>query len=123
MKGVIISGDDRPDTRSSLNLPTILVSDKGKKVLEGSPEVKEKLLSKADESSAKVTTDTKLVSTNEEKEDKVVTNLILGKKKEIFESKIIDDTNTSKVHSTKVSEYIFQASKAEKEYFNRIKKA
>ena len=41
MKGVIITGDDRPTMRAISNLPSILVSDKGKKVLEGPPEVKE----------------------------------------------------------------------------------
>ena len=123
MRGVTISRDDRPATRSRLNLPTIPVSDKGKKVLKGPPEVKEKSLSKADEPSAKVTTVTKLVSANEEKKDKIVTGIILRKKKEISESKMVDATNPGKRQSTKVSEYIFQASKAEKEYFNRIKKA
>ena len=63
------------------------------------------------------------MSANEEKEDKVVTDLILEKKKEIFESKMIDDINPGKRQITIVSEYIFQAAKAEKEYFNRIKKA
>ena len=74
MKGVIITGDDRPATRASSNVPSIYVSDKGKKVLEGPLEVKEQSSSRVDvqivESPVNVTIDTNMVLSNEEKEDK-----------------------------------------------------
>ena len=41
MKRVIILGNNRPNTRASSKLPSILEGDKGKKVIEGTPEVKE----------------------------------------------------------------------------------
>ena len=127
MKGVIIAGDDRPATRASSNLPSIPVSDKGKKVLEGPPEVKEQSSSRVDvqtiESSGNVTFDTKLVLSDEEKEDKEVAELVLRKKKTNSQSKIVVVTNPDKRQPTKESEYNFRASQAEKEYFNRLKRA
>ena len=48
MKGVIIAGDDRAAQRASSNLPYIPVRNKGKKVLEGPPEVKEQTSSRID---------------------------------------------------------------------------
>ena len=42
MKGVVITEDVRPTTRASSNLPSIFVTDKGKRVLEGPPKVEEK---------------------------------------------------------------------------------
>ena len=50
IKGVIIPGNDMPNTRASLILPYIPVSDKGKKVIEGPLEVKERSTPKADKS-------------------------------------------------------------------------
>ena len=70
MKGVTIPGNYRPNTRASLILPSILVTDKGKKIIEGPLEVKERLNLKADESfSEQVTVDAKLVLINKEEEE------------------------------------------------------
>ena len=74
MKGVIITEDVRPTARSSLNLPSISVNDKVKRVIEGPPEVEEKSFSKSDEQTAVTSgseiADTKLgISDEVEKEE------------------------------------------------------
>ena len=125
MKGVTIPGNDKPNTRASLILPSITVSDKGKKIIEGPPEVKERSTPKADESfSEQVTADVKLALINEEEEeDKEFTELTLRKKKKNTESKTIDVTNPVDRNNSKASGYIIQASQDEKEYFDTIKRA
>ena len=61
MKGVIIPGNDRPNTRARSKLPSIPEGDKGKKVLEGPSEVKELSNPKMDEFlPEQVTTDANL---------------------------------------------------------------
>ena len=93
MKGVIIPGNDRPNTRASLKLPSIPEGDKGKKVIEGPPEVKEMSNPKAAEFfSEQVTTDANLALTIEEEEEEV-TELTLRKKKKKAESKVVEVIN------------------------------
>ena len=124
MKGVTILGNDRPNTRASLILPSIPVRDNGKKIIEGPPKVKEMSTPKADESfSEQVTTDAKLALINEEEEEKEVTEMTLRKKKKNAESKTVDVRNIVERKNSKASGYIIQASQAEKEYFDKIKRA
>ena len=59
----------------------------------------------------------------EEEEDKEVTELTLRKKKKNTESTIVDVTNPVERKNSKASGYIIQASQAEKEYFDKIKRA
>ena len=90
MKGVTIPGNDRPNTRANSKLPSIPEGDKGKKVIEGAPEVKELSNPKAAEFlSEKVTTDANLALTIEEEEEEV-TELTLRNRKKNAESKIIE---------------------------------
>ena len=112
MKGVTIPQNDRPNTRASLILPSIPVSDKGKKIIEGPSEVKERSTPKANESfSEQVTIDVKLALINEEEEeDKEVIEMTLRKKKENTESKTVDVTNPVERKNSKALGYIIQAS-------------
>ena len=125
MKGVTIPGNDMPNTRASLILQSILVSYKGKNIIEGPPKVKERSTPKADKSfSEQVTVDVKLALINEEEEEeeKEFTELTLRKKKENTESKTVDVSNPVERKNSKASGYIIQASQVEKEYFDKIKR-
>ena len=122
MNGVIIPGNNMPNTRASLKFPSILEGDKGKKVIEGPPEVKEVSNPKmAEFFSEQVTTDANLALTIEEEEE--VIKLTLRKKKKKDESKVVKVINPVERKNSKASGYIIQASQAEKEYFDKIKRA
>ena len=70
MKGVIIPGNDRRNTRARSKLPSIPEGDKEKKVLEGPSEVKELSNPKMDEFlPAQVTTDANIAIIIEEEEE------------------------------------------------------
>ena len=102
------------------------MTDKGKRVLEGPSEVEEKSFSKLGEqttvSFGRVIVDTKLgISDKVNKEDG--TELVQRKIKAIFEGTSVVATSPNKRQSSKVSEYIFQVSQAEREYFNMIRRA
>ena len=112
MKGVIIPRNDRPNTRASSKLPSIPEGDKGKKVIEGPPEVKEVSNPKmAEFFSEQVTTDANLALTIEEEEEEV-TELTLRKKKKKAESKVVEVINPVERKNSKASGYIVQASQA-----------
>ena len=91
-------------------MPSILEGDKGKKVIEGPPEVKEMSNPKAAEFfSEQVTTGANLALINEEEEEEV-TEMTLRKKKKKAESTIVEVINPVERKNSKASGYIIQAS-------------
>ena len=79
---------------------------------------------KADDSfSEQVTTDANLAPINEEEEEEVTELTLRKKKKKKAESKTVDVINPVERENSKASGYIIQASQAEKEYFDKIKRA
>ena len=105
MKGVIITEDVISTARSSLNLPSISVTDKGKRVLEGPPEVEEKSFSKSDEQTAVPSgseiVDTKLGIFDEVEKEEDGTELVQRKRKSISEGTTVVVTSPDKRQSSK----------------------
>ena len=124
-KGVIIPGNERPNLRARSKLPSIQEKDKGKKILEGPSEVKQQ----PDQCAAgilseQVTTDPNLAhSFEDEEEEEEFTMLTLRDKKKDADSRGIKVITPAKKKFLETSGYIVSASKAEKEYIDRIKKA
>ena len=90
-KGVVISGNTRPNTRARSQLPSIPENDKGKKILEGPSEIKQQ----SDQCaygilSEQVSTNLNLGYLIEEEEEEEVTMLTLRNKKKDTDSKEIE---------------------------------
>ena len=90
------------------------MTDKGKRVLEGPPEVEEKSFSKSDEQTAVTSgseiADTKLGISDEVKKEEDGTELVHMKRKSIFEGTTVVVTKHDKRQSSKEPEYISQVS-------------
>ena len=106
-------------------MPSISEKDKGKKILEGSSEVKQQ----PDQCAAgiiseQVTTDFNLAySFEDEEEEEDFSMLTLRDKKKDADSRGINVITPAKKKFLETSGYIALASKVEKEYIDRIKKA
>ena len=124
-KGVIISGNERPNTRARSKLPSIPEKDKGKKILECPSKVKHqpdqcvfRILSE------QVTTDPNLAySFENEEEEEEITMLTLRDEKKDADNRDIEVITPTKKKFLETSGYIVSTSQAEKEYIDRIKNA
>ena len=108
---MVIPGNTRPNTRARSHLPSIPEKDKGKKILEGSSEIK----MQSDQCAAgilseQVTTDPNLGYSTEEE----VTMLTLRNKRKDADSKDIEVIIPAKKKISETSGYIVLASQAEK---------
>ena len=113
-KEVVISGNTRPNTRARSQLPSIPEKDKGKKILEGPSEIKQK----SDQCAAgilseQVSTDLNLGYLIEEEEEEV-TMLTLRNKKKDTDSKEIEAIIPVEKKVLETSGYTVLASQAEK---------
>ena len=124
-KGVIIPGNERPNTRARSKLPSIPEEDKGKKILEGPSEAKQQ----TDQCAARIlseqiTNDANLAySFEDEEEEEEITVLTLRDRKKDADSRNIEVIIPVEKKISEASGYIVSASQAEKEYFDKIKNA
>ena len=125
-KGVVIPGNERPNTRARSNLPSIPEKKKGKKILEGPSEIKQQpdqcavgILSE------QVSTDPNLEYSfeDEEEEEEEITMLTLRDKKKDADSRDIEVIIPAEKKFLETSGYIVSVYQAEKEYIDKIKKA
>ena len=124
-KGVIIPGNERPNTRARSKLPSIPEKDKGKKILEGPSEAKQQ----TDQCafgilSEQITNDANLAySFEDEEEEEEITVLTLRDRKKDTDIRGIEVITPVEKKILETSGYIVSASQAEKEYFDKIKNA
>ena len=124
-KGVIIPGNERPNTRARSKLPSIPERDKGKEILEGPSEVKQLTDQCAAEIlSEQITNDANLAySFEDEEEEEEITKLTLRESKKNSDNRNIEVITPVEEQISEASGYGVFVSQAKKEYFDKIKNA